>query len=47
MTDKVVNWDLNCLSLQDQPQGLHNQLIVEGICREKQGGAQICKSSVT
>lgn len=37
MSDKVVNWDLNCLPLQDQSQRLHNQLIVKGICREKQG----------
>lgn len=41
MSDKVVNWDLNRLPLQDQSQCLHNQLIVEGICRENQGGAHL------
>lgn len=31
MSDKVINWYLNSLPLQDLPQCLHDELIVEGI----------------
>lgn len=31
MGNKVVNWDLNRLALNDLPQGLHHQLVIKGI----------------
>lgn len=40
MIDKIINWDLDSLPLQNQSQCLHNQVIVEGICGEERGNAQ-------
>lgn len=31
MSDKVINWDLDSLSLQDLSECLHDQLVVKGV----------------
>lgn len=36
MTDKIINWDLDCFPLQDVLKCLQHQIIVERICRNQE-----------
>lgn len=41
MSDKIINWDLDSLPLQDLSKCLQHQVIVKGICREEWGNVQL------
>ena len=41
MRDKVINWNLDRLSLQNLSQCLHDQLIVKGIWKQEEANAQL------